>query len=304
MVTVPLVFSFQKEEIMNYIETFESTLRDQGKAEKTIESYTGDIIGFTHFMESKSLTFDGILNRFTINSYKNHLIKENYEPTTINKKLNSLQSFNDFLIHEGVMIDKVVELGRDRVKIAKGSEKPVEVYSDETLESLLFHLEKVKDIRDKVIVKLLLFTGVRVSELCSIRIKDIDFLSHHVTVIGKGGKYREIPLKADLVESIKAYLLERRKNKYFGCEVLLLGQRGALNRDAINRILGRIARQAKLKQKLKPHAFRHTFCTSLIAKGVPLTTVSKLAGHTSIETTARFYIGCSRQEKINAVNML
>jgi len=289
---------------MNYIETFESYLREQGKAEKTIQSYTGDTTGFIAYMASKSLSFDGSLNRFIMNSYKSHLIKENYRPTTINKKLNSLQSFNDFLIHEGFMTDKVVELGRDRIKIAKGSEKPVEVYSEETIESLFFHLEKVKDIRDRVIVQLLLFTGVRVSELCSIRIKDIDFLSHHLKVIGKGGKYREIPLKAEVVETIKMYLLERRKSKHFQSENLLLGQRGALNRDAINRVLTRITKQAKLKQKLKPHACRHTFCTSLVSKGVPLTTVSKLAGHASIETTARFYIGCSRQEKINAVNML
>ena len=289
---------------MNYIETFKSYLREQGKAEKTIQSYTGDTTGFLKYMEFESLSFDGNLNRFTINSYKNHLIKENYQPTTINKKLNSIQSFNDFLIHAGIMTDKVVELGRDRIKIAKGSEKPVEVYSDETVEALLFHIENAKHIRDKVIVQLLLFTGVRVSELCGIRIKDIDFLSHHLKVIGKGGKYREIPLKPELVESIKKYLPERRHNKYFKSDYLLLGQRGALNRDAINRILTRITKGAKLGQKLKPHSCRHTFCTSLIAKGVPLTTVSKLAGHASIETTARFYIGCSRQEKINAVNML
>lgn len=304
MVKMPLVFSLRKELIMNYIESFESHLREQGKAEKTIQSYTGDTAQFLAYLESKELSFDGILGRLTINSYKNHLIKENYEPTTINKKLNSLQSFNDFLIHEDIMTGKVVELGRDRIKIAKGSEKPVEVYSEETVETLLFHLEKTKYIRDKVVMQLLLFTGVRVSELCSIRIRDIDFLSHQLKVIGKGGKYREIPLKVEVVETIKRYLLERIKNKHFKSEYLLLGQRGSMGRDAINRILIRITREAKLTQKLKPHACRHTFCTSLIAKGVPLTTVSKLAGHASIETTARFYIGCSRQEKINAVNML
>ena len=304
MVKVPLVFSWRKETTMNYIKAFESHLREEGKAEKTIQSYSGDTMGFLNYLEAKELSFDGILNRFAINSYKNHLIKENYEPTTINKKLNSIQSFNDFLIHQGIMTEKVVELGRDRIKIAKGSEKPVEVYSDDLIETLLFHMENVKHMKDKVIVQLLLFTGVRVSELCGIRIRDIDFLSHQLKVIGKGGKYREIPLKVEIVESIKKYLLERRNNKHYQSEYLLLGQRGALGRDAINRILTRITREAKLTQKLKPHACRHTFCTSLIAKGVPLTTVSKLVGHASIETTARFYIGCSRQEKINAVNML
>ena len=131
-------------------------------------------MGFLKYLETKELSFDGSLNRFTIKSYKNHLIKENYQPTTINKKLNSLQSFNDFLIHQGIMTEKVVELGRDGIKIAKGSEKPVEVYCDETVETLLIHIENAKNIRDKVIVQLLLFTGVRVSSLCDLCIKDID----------------------------------------------------------------------------------------------------------------------------------
>jgi len=142
MVKVPLVFSWRKEMHMNYIKAFESHLREEGKAEKTIQSYSGDTMGFLTYLETKELSFDGDLNRFTINSYKNHLIKENYEPTTINKKLNSIQSFNDFLIHQGIKTEKVVELGRDRIKIAKGSEKPVEVYSDDLIETLLFHMRR------------------------------------------------------------------------------------------------------------------------------------------------------------------
>ena len=289
---------------MNYIESFESHLRQQGKAEKTIQSYKGDTMGLFKYLDSKELSFDGTLNRFTIKSYKNNLINDNYDPTTINKKLNSFQSFNDFLIHEGIMAEKVVDLGRDRIKIAKGSEKPVEVYSDELVEKLMFHLEKSNNMRDKVVVQVLLLTGVRVSELCGIKIRDIDFLSHQLKVIGKGGKYREIPLKVELVEIVKQYLLVRKQNKHNQSEYLLLGQRGALGRDAINRILTRITKEAKLSQKLKPHACRHTFCTNLIRKGVPITTVSKLVGHSSLETTMRAYIFCSREEKINAIQML
>jgi len=81
------------------------------------------------------------------------------------------------------MTEKVVELGRDRIKIAKGSEKPVEFYTEETVESLMFHLEKSKIIRGKVVVQLLLFTGVRVSELYGIRIRDIEVLKRLMTII-------------------------------------------------------------------------------------------------------------------------
>ncbi len=270
---------------MEYTKDFETYFRNNGKADKTIESYTGDVSGYIRFLESKDITFDGQMNRFAVTSYKNHLLQNNYELTTINKKLNSLQSLNLFLVESGQMNDMVINLARDRIKIAKGSEKQVETYLDDIVDALMFHLEmNVKSLRDKVMMQLLLYTGVRVSELVAVRIRDIDFLTHQLKVIGKGGKYREIPLKPDIVGSIKDYLLERRHNPFYKEEQLLLGQRGAIGRDAVNRALKRITKEAKLPQKLKPHACRHTFCTNLIRKGVPLTTVAKLAGHASIET--------------------
>lgn len=198
---------------MEIVKEFATHLKEQGEADKTIESYTGDVTGFVTFLTDKEITFNGQFNPFLIHRYKNHLLTNNYEPTTINKKINSLQSFNQYLIESGTMTEKVIDLGRDRIKIAKGSEKPVEVYSDDVIDTLLFHLEtKEKAIRDKVIIQLLLYTGVRVSELCNIKIKDIDFLAHQLKVIGKGGKYREIPLKVEVVDNIKTYLIERRTN--------------------------------------------------------------------------------------------
>lgn len=290
---------------MEHIKAFEIYLRDNGKAEKTIESYTGDMKGYIQYLNGKGITYDNTINRFSVNSYKNHLIDSNYHPTTINKKLNSLRSLNMFLVATEQMKNMVINLARDRIKIAKGSEKQVEVYPDDVVEALLFHMESgSKSLRDKVIVNLLLFTGVRVSELVAIRIRDIDFLNHQLKVIGKGGKYREIPLKPELVDFIKKYIVKRRSNLYYKSEYLLLGQRGVLGRDAVNRIHTRISKEAKLPMKLKPHTCRHTFCTNLIKKGVPLTTVAKLAGHTGIDTTARFYVGCSHQAKRDAVNLL
>jgi len=290
---------------MEYIKNFGEYLADKGKADKTVESYTGDVKEFIRFLAEREIVFEGTLNRFTIISYKNHLLENAYEPVTINKKLNSIQSFNNFLIDSNFMSELVLNLGRDRIKIAKGSEKPVEVFQPAVVDVLLFHLEtKAKHLRDKVLVHLLLYTGVRVSELVAIKIRDIDFLAHQLKVVGKGGKYREIPLKPELVDTIKKYIVERRWNPHYKSEYLLLGQCGPLGRDAVNRVLLRIEKESKVQQHLKPHTFRHTFCTTLIEKGVPLTTVAKLAGHVSIETTSRFYIGCSREEKQRAVNLL
>ncbi len=104
---------FGKENHMEHINVFEDYLRENGKAEKTIKSYTGDVRGYIRFLSEKGIIFNGQLNRFDINSYKNHLLQEYYEPTTINKKLNSLQSFNVHLIESENMKDMVINLGRE-----------------------------------------------------------------------------------------------------------------------------------------------------------------------------------------------
>ena len=77
-----------------------------------------------------------------------------------------------------------------------------------------------------------------------------------------------------------------------------------LRRDAINTMLERLTNEIGMVNKLKPNTFRHTFCTRLINRGVPISTVSKLAGHSSVDTTATFYINSSREEKLKAVNLL
>lgn len=121
---------------------------------------------------------------------------------------------------------------------------------------------------------------------------------------GKGGKRREVPLKGEVIEAIKEYLQGQRKdNKFVDSEYLILTNRSAkMDRDAINRLLNRL--ESKLSIRMHPHKFRHTFCTNLLKRGVELTTVAKLAGHSSIQTTASFYINTSQKDKREAVELL
>lgn len=86
---------------------------------------------------------------------------------------------------------------------------------------------------------LLLYTGVRVSELCSIKLKDIDFLNYSIKIYGKGGKFREVPFKFDLADAINEYIKDRDYSLK-DSEYLVIGQRGALRRDAINTMLERL----------------------------------------------------------------
>ncbi len=285
---------------------FGEALGADGKAAKTTESYVGDIRSFLQWLESKGNAFTGNLKRFHITAYKNYLVQNNYEINTINKKINSLQSFNQFLMERKYTTNQVVNLKKDKVKVAGGSEKEVEVFTDAETEKLQFYIQSDEvSSRDMMIILLLQYTGVRVSELVNIKLRDIDMLTMNLTVAcGKGGKRREVPLKGDVIDAMKEYLNgERKNNKFAMSEYLILTNRSAkMDRDAVNRLLNRLG--SKLNIKIHPHKFRHTFCTNLLKRGVLLTTVAKLAGHASIQTTASFYINTSQQDKKAAMDLL
>ena len=288
------------------VSSFEEALIADGKAPKTIESYAGDISAFLEWLDSMGNIFTGNLKRFHITSYRSYLVANNYEINTINKKLNSLQSFNQFLMESNYLAEKIVDLKKDKVKLAAGSEKEVEVFTNEEIEKLLFYIQSEYVLsRDRLIILLLLYTGVRVSELVNIKLRDIDLLSMNLTIAwGKGGKRREVPLKGEAVEAIKEYLQgERKDNKFADSEYLILTNRSAkMDRDAVNKLLERM--ESKLSIRMHPHKYRHTFCTTLLKRGVELTTVAKLAGHSSIQTTASFYINTSLKDKRDAVELL
>jgi len=287
------------------IESFKHWLFEEGRSPRTIESYGSDVKGFQQFLTEKAVGEEQPLSRFSFVRFKEHLMKEEYADSTINKKINSLKIYNDYLRTIGVLSDSIVVLKRDRISIAAGSEAVVTSLSEEQVEQLLFFVENRNKVsaRNKLIVYLLLYTGVRVSELVSIKLTDIDFLTSHLQVIGKGGKRREIGLKQEVLRLVRAYIREERSESVFHeSSYLLVSQRAEkMHRDAVRDWLANISKDLF---KIHPHLFRHTFCTRLLKRGVDLTTVSKLAGHSSLNVTMKFYIQTTREEKMDAINRL
>lgn len=288
------------------IDSFEKWLTEEGRAQKTIESYVGDIRGYHRFLQEKAASEQQPLSRFSFVRYKQHLLDRQFAIATINKKINSLKVYNDFLQKKGLVEENYLQLKKDRVQIASGSEHVVTALTEEEVERLLFFLEDHTrvSLRNKLIAYLLLYTGVRVTELVNIKLADIDTLTSTLTIRGKGGKVREITLRQDVNQLIKQYHQEDRAHSRFQeSEYLLVSQRAKkMHRDAVRDWLRKIS--SNVGFKLHPHLFRHTFATRLLRKGVDLTTVSKLTGHSTVNMTAKFYIQTTRQEKQDAVERL
>jgi len=288
------------------VEGFEQWLFEEGRSAKTIESYVGDVRGFNKYLDEKAANEQQPLSRFSFVRYKQYLFDCHYAISTIQKKINSLKVYNDFLQKNGFVNDSYIQLKRDNVQVAAGSEHVVTALSEKEVEKLLFYLEDDTKVsyRNKLMAYLLLYTGVRVTELVNIKLSDIDLLTATLTVHGKGGKVREISLRQDVIQLIKQYqLCERKISRFSDSEYLLVSQRAKqLHRDAVRNWLSNISEEIGIH--LHPHLFRHTFATRLLRKGVDLTTVSKLTGHSTVNMTAKFYIQTTREEKQIAVEKL
>lgn len=165
------------------VKEFANWLFTGGKAAKTIESYVNDVKGFQSYLQEK-LNDVSVLSRFSFVRYKEHLMKEGFAVSTINKKITSLKVYNDFLRTKGVLNETIIQLKRDRIKFAAGSEDTVDALSEEQVEKLLFYIENRNKVstRNKLIVYLLLYTAVMSSELVGIKIADIEFLISQFTI--------------------------------------------------------------------------------------------------------------------------
>lgn len=291
--------------VQQQIDDFRRYLFELGLHPATITSYATDVRQFHEFLTGMGEGHSTTPTRPHVIRYRTHLLELRLKVATVNKKINSLAAYDRYLNQKGLLTGHVVHPRRDRITVATGSERKVEAFTDEEITRILFHVQQPScSLRNRLIVEMLLYTGVRVSELCNIQLKDLDLLTHILRVTGKGGTYREIPLRPELVESIQRYLGgERRNSRFTESPYLLLSQRAAkLHRDAVNRLLKTLG--DKLGMSIYPHKFRHTFCSVLIRRGVALTTVRKLAGHASIQTTSQFYVHTNREDMEEAVTLL
>jgi len=287
---------------------FRQYLLDDGKADRTIQSYVTDVFHFMTHVTEANLKRLSELTRQDVTRFRSHMVEKAFKPATVNKAVNSLSCFCQWLQATGIHPDgqKLVDPKRDRVKVAAGSEGEVSVFTEEELERILAYSSDANKTtqRNRLVVNLLLYTGCRVSELVNIKTGDVDFVINAVTLHGKGDKLREVPIRSDVAQLIKEYLKgDRAQSKFSDSPSLLVSQRSAqMCRDAVATMLEQIGQELKIE--INPHKFRHTFCSKLVQKKVPLTTIAKLAGHASINTTASYYVNTSRQDKQAAVDLL
>lgn len=283
------------------IQSFLDDLARQGKSATTLRGYRADLAAFSAWVQqSCGEAFDPAhIVHEDIRIYRAHLLAvQRRKPATVNRRLAALRAFCRWLVATGILAsDPTADI--PPVPQAPAPPKALEVTD---LRRLIRRAQASGNPLHIAVVVLLANTGLRVSELCGLRLGDVEIGERKgkVTVrSGKGEKYREVPLNAEARWALAGYLAVRPTT---ADGHLLVGRRGPLTISGVWRIVAKYAREAGVEAT--PHVLRHTFATRLLREaGTDLVTVSDLLGHADPRTTAR-YVRSNAADRQEAVEKL
>lgn len=261
-----------------YIDSFlQHLMVIRGLSPRTIESYSNDIKNFFNFLE-KNNNETNLLSTENFLSFFEHLQKEGKEVTTIVRNMISLRQFTHFLTKEGILEKDPLF----NITLPKLKRSLPDVLSEEEIEMLINipDTKTKKGLRDRVILELLYATGMRVSELISLKLIQLNIAVGFVIVKGKGDKERIIPLGEEALYWLKKYLEENHLKDF-----LFPGKKGKnITRQYVWKLIKECAIKANIKS-ISPHSLRHSFATHLLLRGADLHSVQLMLGHSDISTT-------------------
>lgn len=271
---------------MTYLDTFSDYLHNERKlSQNTLESYIRDVKMFCAFLKNHKYTIDTVTKTVLI-SYLILLQKERKTTATISRHLASLRCFFNFLVTNRY-IDNNPTLELESPKVEK---KLPSVLTKREVEKLLAQPEPsdVKGVRDKAMLELLYATGIRVTELISLNIEDIDLDNGLLICKNSNGKNRTIPVGTYCLKYIKLFLSDYRDklNPKDGEKALFLNLHGGrMTRQGFWKIVKHYTEKANINKSITPHTLRHSFAVHLIENGADLQSLQEMLGHSDISTT-------------------
>lgn len=272
--------SIVRDEYISYVQL------EKNYSSHTVSEYATDIDAFLSFIASEGITDLNDVTYPEARHYATTLYDKGLSRATISRKISSVRSFFKFANARYGITDQAF---KSLFHPKKEKRLPAFFYEEEM--ELLFAAcegEDPKSLRDYAILEMLYATGIRVSELTSIRLNDIDRQLGIVMVMGKGQKERYVPFGSFAQKALEAYMQESRprlmKKKVHN--KLFVNLRGdPVTNRGIHHILNSMMERASLHAKIYPHMIRHSFATHLLSNGADMRTVQELLGHTHLSST-------------------
>jgi integrase/recombinase XerD len=278
-----------KEDIKRFL-TYLSV--EKGFSENTLAAYQNDLSQLASFIE-KEAARQGMIpswasfNRQGMLSYQLNLKERNYAATTVARKVAAAKSFFKFMVAEGILKDNPTE-NIASPNVGRLLPKPITISQVRRLLEQPAKKSTPEAKRDKAMLELLYASGMRVSELTSLNLGDVDIEGGFVRCFGKGNKERLVPIYRQAAVAVEEYLKEARPKIVRRDEekALFLNRRGErLTRQGFWQILKGYAKEAGLNKEITPHTLRHSFATHMLSGGADLRSVQELLGHANISTT-------------------
>lgn len=267
------------------LEIFEKNMREEGRSPNTIKNYLADIKHFQEFVGVH--TGDGVsaATQNTLKKFVQHLKKSGLAVSTINRRIQSLRTFYNVLIKEGYRSDNPLD-GIKPLKVAKQNEtKWLERHQVRAIFEAIDEYPQGEDkrIRDRAIISVLVNTGLRVSELCNLKLEHLDFENGIIEVIGKGSKYRKVPFPKASQKAVKRWL----KYRDLDTPYLFHTERSPRITDrAVQHIAQKLSE--RLNFKFTVHQLRHTALKNIADATGKIEIVASVAGHEDVNTSKRY----------------
>ena len=265
-------------------------------SDHTIMAYGIDVSQFLKSLKERKLT----LETFSVKDaedYLKHLSKSFGKPlsvSTLARKISSLRNFFDYL----VLRNYVSSNPWMKVKVPRLRKRSPDFLTKQEMENMLRVSEQKE--RDHLILSLLYYCGLRVSELCNLRVSDVSFSPAFVRIeMGKGRKDRIVPLNNSLASELRVYIEKYKKE----ADEYLFGTSLRLHPSTVFRIVRKYAKLCNIRKRVHPHTLRHSFATHLLQRRVNVRVVQELLGHANLSTTST-YLHLLDEEKFAAVNAL
>lgn len=278
-----------KENFINYCEY------EKGLSANTLKSYNYEINLYQTYLEDKLSIIDiEKVSKEDIESYLKYCYLKNEDSKTISHKITTIYNFHNYLLREKVIKDNQAEF-IDRPKLVK--HLPYTLTVKEIDKLLDIALVTVFDYRDKAMLELMYGTGLRVSELVSLTVYDVDFYNAFLRIKGKGSKERIVPINNASLKYLKLYL-DRRcllLKKKTSDELFLNARGEGISRQGFFKNLKKILATKGMPTNISPHSLRHSFATHLIENGADLRSVQTMLGHSDI-TTTKIYTHISNEK--------